>query len=84
MGATDYKQPMVEPFQLDKMPMPVLDLYGFNDYPAVLRMAPERLEMIERAGNPKSQQLAVPGADHYFKGQNEALITAIQSWLDLL
>lgn len=84
MGATDYKQPMVEPFQLDKMPMPVLDLYGFNDYPAVLRMAPERLEMIERAGNPKSQQLAVPGADHYFKGQNEALITAVQSWLDLL
>ena len=84
MGATDYKQPMVEPFQLDKMPMPVLDLYGFNDYPAVLRMAPDRLEMIEKAGNPKSQQLAVPDADHYFKGENEALVSAVEEWLSTL
>lgn len=84
MGATDYKQPMVEPFQLDKMPMPVLDLYGFNDYPAVLRMAPDRLEMIEKAGNPKSQQLAVPDADHYFKGQNDALLSSVEEWLSSL
>ena len=84
MGATDYKQPMVEPFQLDKMPMPVLDLYGFNDYPAVLRMAPDRLEMIERAGNPKSLQMGVPGADHYFKGQNDALIGSVEEWLSTL
>lgn len=81
MGATDYKQPMVEPFQLDKMPMPVLDLYGFNDYPAVLRMAPDRQEMIEAAGNPKSKQVAVPGADHYFKGKNSELVEAVESWL---
>lgn len=84
MGATDYKQPMVEPFQLDKMPMPVLDLYGFNDYPAVLRMAPDRLEMIEKAGNPKSRQLAVPDADHYFKGQNEVLLSSVEEWLSSL
>ena len=84
MGATDYKQPMVESFQLDKMAMPVLDLYGFNDYPAVLRMAPDRLEMIEKAGNPKSQQLAVPGADHYFKGQNDALVISVEEWLSTL
>lgn len=81
MGATDYKQPMVEPFQLDKMPMPVLDLYGFNDYPAVLRMAPERLEMLERVGNPKSKQVAVPGADHYYKGKNSELVEAVEGWL---
>ncbi len=84
MGATDYKQPMVEPFLLDKMPMPVLDLYGFNDYPAVLRMAPDRLEMIGKAGNPKSQQMAVPDADHYFKGQNEALLSSVEEWLSSL
>lgn len=81
MGATDYQQPMVEPFQLDKMPMPVLDLYGFNDYPAVLRMAPDRQEMLEAAGNPKSRQVAVPAADHYFKGQNSALVNAVSAWL---
>jgi len=60
MGATDYRQPMVEPFALDRMPMPVLDLYGANDYPAVLRMAPQRLAMLKKAGNPASRQVRVP------------------------
>ena len=84
MGATDYKQPMVEPFQLESMKMPVLDLYGFNDYPAVLRMAPDRLQMIEVAGNPKSAQIAVQGADHYFKGKSEPLVSNVSEWLDTL
>ena len=47
MGATDYKQPMVRPFPLERMHVPVLDLYGSKDYPAVLRMAPERKAMID-------------------------------------
>ena len=84
MGATDYKQAMVEPFQLDKMPMPVLDLYGADDYPAVLRMAPERLEMLRAAGNPVSEQVVVAGADHYFKGKNQALVEAVETWLTKL
>ncbi|MCP3688014.1 MAG: DUF3530 family protein, partial [Gammaproteobacteria bacterium] len=35
MGATDYKQPMREPFPLDMITVPVLDIYGADDYPAV-------------------------------------------------
>jgi hypothetical protein len=38
MGATDYRQPMHQPFPLDWMRVPVLDLYGANDYPAVCPM----------------------------------------------
>ncbi len=82
MGATDYRQPMVEPFALDRMPMPVLDLYGENDYPAVLRMAPQRLEMMKKAGNPASRQVKVPDADHYFVDRDEALLEAVGDWLD--
>ena len=82
MGATDYRQPMVEPFQLNKMPMPILDIYGFNDYPAVLRMAPERLEMLESAANPKSAQIAIQGADHYFTGKGAELVEAVGEWLE--
>jgi pimeloyl-ACP methyl ester carboxylesterase len=84
MGATDYKQPMVEPFQLDKMPMPLLDLYGSEDFPAVIRKAPERLGMLEKAGNPKSSQIVVKGAEHYFKTHKTELVEAVSGWLETL
>lgn len=82
MGATDYQQPMESPFPLAKMHVPVLDIYAGKDYPAVLRMAPERKAMIKRAGNPQSAQQEIPGAEHYFNGYNEALIKVVTEWLD--
>lgn len=84
MGATDYGQPMHQPFPLDWMHVPILDLYGENEYPAVIRLAPERKAMIEKAGHPKSRQQILPGANHYFTDQGEPLVTAVADWLDLL
>lgn len=84
MGATDYKQPMVEPFVLDKMPMPVLDLYAENDFPAVLRMAPDRLAMLKKAANPLSKQHAVAEAEHYFNDKGDELVEAVATWLESL
>ena len=84
LGATDYKQPMVEPFVLDKMIMPVLDLYGETDFPAVLRMAPQRDKMMKVGGNPKSKQVMVPQAGHYFEGYSDELVEAVGSWLNTL
>lgn len=81
MGATDYQQPMSLPFPLAEMSIPVLDIYAEKDFPAVLRMAPERLAMIRQAGNPQSAQLQVPGAEHYFVGHNDELLEAISEWL---
>ena len=68
MGATDVGQPMREPFPLDAMSAPVLDLFGDEDYPSVPGKAPERLAAIRVAGNPRSAQRVVPGADHFFAG----------------
>ena len=84
MGATDYKQPMAKPFPLDNMTIPVLDLYAEKDFPAVLRMAPERLTMIKKAGNPHSAQQEIAGAEHYFVGHNDKLVEAISRWLNAL
>lgn len=84
MGATDYKQPMKQPFPLDSMKVPVLDVYGEKEYPAVIRMAPERLEAIKKAGNPKSAQRVVPNANHYFTDRGDALVETVSSWLDTL
>ena len=81
MGATDYRQPMREDFPLDKMRVPVLDLYGADEYPAVSRLAPGRLEQIEQAGNPKSRQVVLADADHYFVDRGDALVEEVAAWL---
>ena len=84
MGATDYRQPMPRPFPLASMRVPVLDLYGSYEYPAVIRMAPERAHAIAAAGNPRSSQQVLAGADHYFSNQGEPLVAAVADWIDSL
>jgi len=85
-GATDYKQPMMEEFPFAGMQVPVLDIYGSDDFPAVLRKAGERNNLIKQAGNAKSAQIVVEGADHYYKksGDVEKLVEEILAWLDTL
>lgn len=84
MGATDYQQPMQEAFPLAKMHVPVLDIYGGAEYPQVLKMAPERLDAMNRAGNAQSRQVVVNGADHYFHEHNAELVKAVSAWLNQL
>ena len=82
MGAVDYQQPMKKPFPLDQIKVPVLDVYGQEEYPAVLRGAPERLAAIQQAGNPRSKQVVVPRANHYFTDEGEALLDVVGAWLE--
>jgi pimeloyl-ACP methyl ester carboxylesterase len=81
MGAVDYQQPMKRPLPLEKFSVPVLDVYGEDEYPAVIRGAAERLAAIQEAGNPKSKQVVVPGANHYFTDQGDALLEVVGPWL---
>ena len=84
MGATDYGQPMRKPLPLAQMQVAVLDLYGVDEFPAVLRAAPERQAMLEAGGHEQSRQLMLPKANHYFTDQGEALVAAVADWLDQL
>lgn len=84
MGATDYKQPMKRSFPLDKLTLPVLDVYADHDYPAVMKMATERLAMIEAAGNKKSKQVIVSDSDHYYAARGKELTRVISQWLQSL
>ncbi len=84
MGATDYRQLMAQPFPLDKIKVPVLDVYGEVDYPAVLEMAPERAAMMKTAGNPYSKQILLEGSDHYFTDMGDSLTQVVGDWLDTL
>ena len=84
MGATDYNQFMEKPFPLDRMKIPVFDLFGEDDFPAVLKMAPDRLSMLTIAGNAKSRQNRLSGANHYFTDMGEQLTESVATWLDTL
>ena len=84
MGATDYGQPMREPLPLAQMQVAVLDLYGADEFPAVLRAAPERQAMLEAGGHAQSRQMMLEQANHYFTDQGDALVAAVADWLDQL
>ncbi len=81
MGATDYRQPMLEPFPLVQFKVPILDLFGSEDYPAVVNAAPDRMAAIRQAGHLQSTQITIDGADHFFAGYEEELVDAIAEWL---
>ncbi|MCW8910921.1 MAG: alpha/beta hydrolase family protein [Gammaproteobacteria bacterium] len=84
MGATDYKQPMKKDFPFMQLTIPVLDIYGSKDFPAVTNNAATRLEMIKMAGNSKSDQRMLIDADHYFTEKGDILLSEIAQWLDTL
>jgi len=82
MGSTDKGQPMRQPFPLQDIKIPVLDIRGEYDYPAVKRNAPRRWENIQQAGNPLSEQRVVKDAQHYFTDHSDALLGEVTNWLD--
>lgn len=84
MGVTDADQGMVQALPLDKMKVPVLDVYGEKEYPQAISLAPERMALMQKAGNPHSRQMVLPAADHYFKEKGEELTAVVANWLNSL
>ena len=84
LGATDFRQPMTESYPLDKIKVPFLDLYGEDEFPAVLRLAAERKNQVEQNMHAASSQQVLAGSNHYFTDQGEALTEAVLEWLDSL
>lgn len=67
---------------LQKINIPVLDLYGSRDLDGVLDSVNKRAEGASKAGNSDYRQLKVDGADHFFNGKEENLIKQVGGWLD--
>ncbi|MDC9715578.1 MAG: DUF3530 family protein [Gammaproteobacteria bacterium] len=86
MGATDYKQKIVNGFPLNKMPVPLLDIYAAQDFSGVRNLSVYRGKLIKMAGNKKSAQIIVKDSDHYYKSNKSAerLITKVGDWLNAL
>jgi len=61
--------------------VPVLDLYGGKDLPAVLDNAKPRAAALSRVRG--SAQIQIGGADHFYNGQETELVTQVRQFLDL-
>lgn len=66
---------------LERIRVPVLDLYGGDDLATVRDSAPRRAEAAGKAGNGAYRQQVVPGAGHFFDGYEAQLLQAVESWL---
>ncbi len=58
---------------------PIFDLYGSNDLPHVLASTKKRQASLS---NNASRQVVISGADHFFAGHEEAMVSAVKNFLD--
>lgn len=66
---------------LEKLTIPVLDMYGSQDLDGVKHAAPKRKQAARKAGNTAFSQVEIAGADHFFVGREAILTARIRSWL---
>lgn len=71
-----------QPKPYGKLKLPILDLYGSDDQPAVLKNAAERAA--ELKANPASKQIVAPATDHFFNNRDAELVKYVKDYLDTI
>jgi pimeloyl-ACP methyl ester carboxylesterase len=66
--------------QPEVIKIPVLDIFGEKDFPAVMQYAGRRAEAIKRVRG--SAQIEVAGTDHFFVGAETQLVQHVKRFLD--
>jgi predicted alpha/beta-hydrolase family hydrolase len=66
---------------LEKIRLPVFDLYGSRDLDGVLTSTDARARAAHTAGNSDYRQLAIEGADHFYVGVEDELLRRVYGWL---
>ncbi len=66
--------------ELENVHVPVLDVRGANDLPAVLRRSDERGQILHLI--PRSKQIVISAADHFYTGHEQALEDAIHDFIE--
>jgi len=67
---------------LQKIKIPVVDIYGSNDLPGVVASADNRRQAVSL--NKHYKQIKVPEANHFFEDQDDDLVTTVASALQTL
>ena len=81
MGAGSGYLRMNITFSLERIKIPVLDLYGSDDLDRVVKTAARRAAAAKRARNGAYEQIKVDGADHFFEGEEKELVGIVNAWL---
>ena len=66
---------------LEKINLPILDLYGSDDLEEIKASAKSRVAAAEKAGNKNYTQTQITG-NHFFDGQEKSLVKTVADWLD--
>jgi pimeloyl-ACP methyl ester carboxylesterase len=66
--------------EMFRIKIPVLDIYGSQDWEITQVGAYERKKQIDKV--PGSEQLKVPAAKHFFEGQEDELVQIVAGFLD--
>ncbi len=66
---------------LEKIKMPLLDIFGSQDLDLVTKLADERQAIAKRSGNKQYLQQVINHADHFFLGQTETLVKRVHSFI---
>jgi pimeloyl-ACP methyl ester carboxylesterase len=66
---------------LETIKVPILDMYGSNDLEPVLSSVERRKQAGSVGANRIYEQVRVPGAGHFFQGQEDALLSHVVEWL---
>jgi len=66
--------------EMFRIKIPVLDVFGSEDWTVTVWGAPEREKQIMK--NPRSGQVMVPGAKHFFEGREDELVRIVAGFLD--
>lgn len=68
---------------IEKISVPILDLYGKEDLESVRSSIKQRANAGRAAANNRYSQLEIAG-NHFYDGHDQALITAVATWLNKL
>ncbi len=81
--AREFLQPSIDlPSLLARIRMPVLDIYGREDFPEVIEQAHDRRTAVKNNGTAEYEQRVIDGADHYFTDRDRQLVDTVVAWLD--
>lgn len=64
----------------ERLALPILDLYGERDFPAVLAGVEQRAAVLQRLRG--SAQIQIAGADHFFDGHENTMLRWVREFLD--
>ena len=66
---------------LEKIHIPVLDLYGNEDLETILASVDQRAAAAKTAGNKNYTQIKITG-NHFYDGHEDTLVKTVADWLD--